>query len=105
MSSLKMAARPASHPGKLSPRSALSSDNFIAIWNRAVPNLHNSAARIGGWGRGRGRMHGNALAKLLCTVLASIVVHKRVTLPTGSRLGQNLSIPDFSLDSGFGHRM
>ena len=24
---------------------------------------------------------------------------------TGSRLGQNLSISDFSLDSGFGHRM
>ena len=24
---------------------------------------------------------------------------------TGSRLGQNLSIPDFSLDSEFGHRM
>ena len=24
---------------------------------------------------------------------------------TGSRLGQNLSIPDFSLDSEFGHRL
>ena len=27
------------------------------------------------------------------------------SLLTGSRLGQNLSIPDFSLDSEFGHRM
>ena len=37
-------------------------------------------------------------------VMKSTVPISHLGFCTGSRLGQNLSIPDFSLDSEFGHR-